>query len=71
MKLQLSNKAYDTLKWVLLTVVPAFIALLTTLTTVWNWNIPLEAIIATISAFAAFVGALIGISSINYKKSNS
>lgn len=71
MKLQLSNKAYDTLKWVLLTVVPAFIALLTTLTTVWNWDIPLEAIIATISAFAAFVGALIGISSINYKKSNS
>lgn len=71
MKLQLSNKVYDALKWVLLTVVPAFIALLTTLTTVWNWDIPLEAIIATISGFATFFGALIGISSINYKKSNS
>ena len=71
MNIKLSNKAYDTLKWVLLTVVPAFIALLTTLTKVWNWDIPLEAIIATISAFAAFIGALVGISSINYKKNNS
>ena len=69
--MKLSNKVYDTFKWVLLTVVPAFVGLLTTLTKVWNWDIPLEAIIATISGFATFFGALIGIASINYKKNNS
>ena len=70
MKLQLPNKVYDALKWVLLIAVPAFISFFTTLTKVWNWDIPLEAIIATISAFATLIGALIGISSINYKKHN-
>ena len=70
MKLQLPNKVYDALKWVLLIAVPAFISLFTTLAKVWNWDIPLEAIIATITAFATFIGALIGISSINYKKNN-
>ena len=62
------SKVYDVLKWVLLIFVPAFIALLTTLTMVWGWNIPLEAIVATISAIQTFIGALIGISTKNYNK---
>lgn len=62
------SKVYDVLKWILLIFVPAFIALLTTLTMVWGWNIPLEAIVATISAIATFIGALIGISTKNYNK---
>ena len=69
--MQIPNKVYDVLKWVLLIVVPASIGLLTTLATAWNWNIPLEAIIQTITAIATFVGALIGVSSINYNKSKS
>lgn len=62
------SKMYDVLKWVLLIFVPAFIALLTTLTMVWGWNIPLKAIVATISAIQTFIGALIGISTKNYNK---
>lgn len=64
----INNKIYDVLKWILMIFVPAFITLLTTLTMVWKWNIPLEAIVTTISAIATFLGALIGISSANYKK---
>ena len=63
------NKVYDVLKWILLIFVPAFITLLTTLTMVWGWDIPLEAIVTTISAIATFLGALIGISTKNYRKS--
>ena len=71
MKLQLPNKVYDAFKWVLLVVVPGFVWLLTQLTEAWNWDIPLAAIIKTITALATFIGACIGISSINYKKNNS
>ena len=63
------NKVYNVLKWILLIFVPAFITLLTTLTMVWKWEIPLEAIVTTISAVATFLGALIGISTKNYNKS--
>lgn len=62
------NKVYNVLKWILLIFVPAFITLLTTLTMVWKWDIPLEAIVTTISAVATFLGALIGISTKNYNK---
>ena len=62
------SKLYDILKWILLIAVPAVITLLTTLTMVWGWNIPLEAIVTTISAIATFVGALIGVSTKNYNK---
>ena len=62
------NKIYDVLKWIIITFVPAFITLLTSLTMVWGWDIPLEAIVATISAITAFLGTLLGISSIKYNK---
>ena len=62
------DKIYNVLKWILLIAVPAVITLLTTLTMVWGWNIPLEAIVTTISAIATFVGALIGVSTKNYNK---
>ena len=65
------SKIYDVLKWALLIFVPAFITLITTLTAAWNWDIPLEAIVATISAIATFLGALIGISSKNFNKTKT
>lgn len=64
------DKIYNVLKWILMIFVPAVITLLTTLTMVWGWNIPLEAIVTTISAIATFLGALVGISSHNYNKEN-
>lgn len=68
MKKFLPNKVYDALKWFLLVVVPASTLLLTTLTTLWNWNIPINAIVGTIDAFALFFGVCLGISTYQYNK---
>ena len=65
---KLPDKLYNWLKWILLIVIPAAETLLTTLTILWGWNIPLEAIVGTMAAFATFFGAIIGLSSISYNK---
>lgn len=64
----MSNKTYDVLKWIVTIVSPAVCTLLVTLTSLWKWNIPIEAIVGTISAITTFIGICIGISSSNYKK---
>ena len=64
----LPEKVYLSLKWILLIVIPAFEVLLTTLTKAWGWNIPLDAIITTITAFQLFFGAILGISTVAYNK---
>ena len=66
-EVKLPDKVYDILKWILLIVVPAFITLFTLLATTWHWEIPVEAIVATITGIATFAGVVLGISSANYK----
>lgn len=65
----LPDKVYEFLKWFLIIVIPAFEILLTTLTSAWGWNIPLDAILKTITGFQLFLGAIFGISVYAYKKS--
>lgn len=69
--MKIPDKLYDVLKWILIVVCPAAITLLTVLTNAWNWNIPLEAIVATISGVATFVGVCVGISTISYNKNKN
>ena len=64
--MKLSNKAYDVIKWILLTAVAPTIALITGLGELYNFDTTL--IVGTISLIATFVGALMGISNYNYKK---
>lgn len=64
----MSNKLYDVLKWLCLIVSPAVCTLLTTLNALWGWNLPIEAIVGTITGVTTFVGALIGISTAAYNK---
>lgn len=64
----LPDKVYTFLKWFLIIVIPAFELLLTTLTKAWGWNIPLEAITITITAFQVFFGTILGISTKAYNK---
>lgn len=66
--MKLSNKMYDALKWVCLIVSPAICTLIVTLTSLWNWNIPVDAIVGSITALTTFVGVILGISNVNYKK---
>lgn len=65
--MKLPDKFYDFLKWFLMLFIPALITLIATLGTIYN--IDTEVIVLTISAFATFLGAITGISSINYNNS--
>ena len=69
MKFEMSNKVYDVLKWLVLIVLPACSGLYAALAGGWGWGY-VEQLTTTISAVALFIGALIGVSSANYKKEN-
>lgn len=64
----MANKVYDVLKWISVIVVPALVLLINTLGNTWGWQYTKE-ISITISAIGVFIGAIIQISSSNYKKS--
>lgn len=64
----MSNKVYDVLKWITLVALPATTALWLTLANIWGFPYA-EAIGATLAAITTFLGALLGISSIQYSKS--
>lgn len=67
--MKMSNKVYDVLKWIAMIVLPAVIALYSTLSSVWGWNYG-EQIVATMAACEVFLGAILQISNSNYKKTN-
>ena len=65
--MKLSNKVYDVLKFLCTILLPACGTLYFALAKIWD--LPLaEEIVGTLSAIAVFIGAIIGISSINYNK---
>lgn len=63
----MSNKTYDILKWVALVLLPALATLYLGLARYWNLPYP-EEIAGTIMLVDTFLGALLGISSIQYAK---
>lgn len=63
----MSNKTYDILKWVALLLLPALATLISTLGVIWNISYS-EQISLTIMALDTFLGAILGLSSSNYKK---
>ena len=63
---ELSNKVYDALKWILLVVVAPTIALITGLGDLYGFDTTI--IVGTISLFATFFGALLGVSNVKYQK---
>lgn len=63
----MSNKVYDILKWIALIVLPAIATLYFALSGIWGLPFG-EQIVGTITAFDTFLGAILGISNINYKK---
>jgi hypothetical protein len=63
----LNDKVYDVLKWVAMLFLPALAVLVKTVFAVWQ--IPYgDEISTTIMALDAFLGAILGISTIGYKK---
>lgn len=62
----MNNKVYDILKWILLVAVAPTIALITGLGELYGFDTTL--IVGTISLFATFLGAILGVSNIKYNK---
>lgn len=63
----MSNKTYDILKYVAQIVLPAIATLYFALAQIWSLPYG-EQIVGTITAIDAFLGALLGISTIKYNK---
>lgn len=63
-----NNKVYDILKWVAQIVLPALGTLYAGLAGIWGFPYG-EEVMATILTIDTFLGAILGISNANYKKS--
>lgn len=63
----MSNKVYDVLKWIAMVVLPAIATLYFALAGIWGFPYG-EEIVGTITAVDTFLGALLGISSVQYNK---
>lgn len=63
----MKNKTYDRLKWIAQIVLPAIATFYVTVASLWNLPFP-EEISGTIMAIDTLLGAILMISSANYKK---
>lgn len=67
--MKLPDKAYNILKWIALVVIPSLVVFIDTVFPVWN--IPYaKPISLTVAAIGLFIGAIIGVSTIQYNNSN-
>ena len=65
--MKLSNKMYDTLKWIAQILLPAVGTLYFALAQIWHFPLA-EQVVGTITAVDCFLGALLGISTMQYNK---
>ena len=65
--MKLSNRVFDILKWVAILFLPALAILIRTVFAIWK--IPYgEEISSTVVALQVFLGAILGVSTLNYNK---
>ncbi len=62
------NKIFDVLKWFSIVALPAISTFIVDIGRIWNWGDIAGMVAQTITAVAVLLGALLGISAINYKK---
>jgi hypothetical protein len=65
--MKMSNKVYDVLKWIAIVVLPALGTLYFALAGIWGFPYG-EQIVGTITAVDTFLGVILGISAVTYKK---
>ena len=63
----MNDKLYDALKWIAQILLPAVATLYFAIAQIWGLPYA-EQIVGTITAIDAFLGALLGVSTIQYKK---
>lgn len=64
----MSNKVYDVLKWVAIVALPALSTFIVVIGKIWGFGDISVNIAETITAVATLLGALLGISHIQYNK---
>ena len=67
----LSNRIFDVLKWISIVALPALSTFIVVLGKIWNWGDIAPMVAQTITAVAVLLGALLGISTIQYNKGES
>lgn len=67
--MKLSNKMYDSLKWIAMYFLPALGTLYFALAGIWNLPYG-EQIVGSITAVDTFLGVILGISTIQYNKTS-
>ena len=68
--MKMNNKLYDVLKWIALIVLPAIGTLYFALAGIWGFPNG-EEVVGTLVAVETFLGAVLGISNAQYKKSSN
>lgn len=66
----LDNKVYEILKWVALIALPALATLISVILPLWNIcdEGTINAVVGTITAVGTFLGTLLGVSTMKYRK---
>ena len=67
MKIKMTNKVYDTLKWIAQYLLPALGTLYFTLSQIWGFPYG-EETVGTITAIDTAIGIVLGISNAQYRK---
>ena len=65
--MKLSNQTYDILKWIAMVVLPAVATLYFALAGIWGFPYG-EEIVGSITAIDTFIGVILGISNVQYKR---
>lgn len=60
----MNSKLYEILRWAIWIVIPAIGVLISTLSNAWGWDVPIDAILTTLSAISLFLGTVLGISKV-------
>lgn len=68
--MKLQNKTYDILKWIALICIPALSTFYVACASIWGWPYA-DQISKTANALTMLIGALIGISTAEYRKADS
>ena len=65
--MKLPKKLYETLRWFTWIVLPATATFIAGLNSAWNWNLPIEAILATFTSIETLIGVVLGITKVTKK----
>nr|WP_285005185.1 phage holin [Lactococcus formosensis] len=67
--MKMTNKTYNAIKWIVLTVLPALSALVGVLGKAYGWE-GTDLAVITLNAVTVFLGAITGYSAVSYNKGN-